>query len=68
MKRNMGNVDKVIRLVLALIGIIIALAKVVTGTWATIVLIISAILIITSLLRYCPLYVPFGINTSKKNK
>jgi len=68
MKKNIGSVDKVVRLVLALVGILLAFTKVVTGTWAIIVLIIAAVLIVTSLIGYCPLYVLLGINTLKKKE
>jgi len=68
MKKNVGSVDKVIRLVLALIIIILAFVHVITGIWAIVLLILSAVLILTSLFSYCPLYVPFGINTSKKKE
>jgi hypothetical protein len=68
MKKNMGSIDKVIRLVLALIIIILAFTKVVTGTWATVLLILSAVFILTSLFSFCLLYAAFGISTRKKKE
>ena len=66
MKSNMGNVDKVIRIVMALVIIVLYFTKVITGTWAIVLLILAGIFIVTSLFSFCPVYFPFGINTGKK--
>ena len=65
MKKNMGGIDKVIRIVIALVIIILAFTKVISGTLAIVLLILSGIFILTSLISFCPLYLPFGINTGK---
>jgi predicted membrane-bound mannosyltransferase len=67
MKKNVGSTDKVIRIILAIIGVVLFLTNVVSGTLGYIVLAIAAILVITSIISFCPLYVPFKINTGKKN-
>jgi hypothetical protein len=66
MKKNMGNIDKTIRVLLALVIIVLALTKMIAGTLAVVLLIISGIFLLTSLIGFCPLYWPFGINTCKK--
>lgn len=66
MKKNMGRVDKAIRLLIALVIVILAYAKVITGTLATVLIIFATVFVITSLISFCPLYWPFGINTGKK--
>ena len=68
MKKNMGNIDKAVRLVLALIVVILAFTKVISGTLAIVLLILAAIFVLTSLISFCPLYWPFGINTGKKSE
>ena len=68
MKKNMGSTDKVIRILIALVIVILAFAKVITGTLAIVLLILAAIFILTSLISFCPLYLPFGINTGKKKE
>jgi hypothetical protein len=68
MKKNMGSVDKVIRILIALIIVILFFTKVITGTLAIVLLILAGILVITSLISLCPLYLPFGINTGKKKE
>jgi Inner membrane protein YgaP-like, transmembrane domain len=68
MKKNMGSVDKTIRLLLALVIVILAFTKVITGVWAIVLLILALVFVVTSLLGLCPLYLPFGINTNKKKE
>ena len=68
MKANVGNTDKLIRLVLALIGLLLVIFKVVSGTLGIIVLVIAAILVITALVNFCPLYALLGIKTCKKTE
>ena len=68
MKKNMGSTDKTVRLVGALVIVVLAFAKVITGTWAVVLLILAAVFVITSLVGFCPLYLPFGINTGKKKE
>ena len=67
MKRNMSTLDRILRLVLVVLIAIMYFTDAITGTWALILLVISGILLITSLLGVCPLYVPFGISTRKKS-
>ena len=66
MTRNMGVIDRIIRVVLALVVALLYFAGLITGTAALILGIVAAILIVTSALGFCPLYVPLGINTCKK--
>ena len=66
MKKNMGTTDKVIRVLAAVIIAILYLTNVLTGTLGIVLLIVAVILVLTSLVAFCPLYLPFGINTDKK--
>jgi hypothetical protein len=68
MKKNMGSIDKTIRTILALVVIALALTNVITGTLAIILLIVAAIFLLTSLVGFCPIYLPFGISTRKKKE
>lgn len=66
MKQNMGNLDKVIRL-LAAAGVAAAYINgTISGTTAIILLAVAGIFILTSLIGVCPLYLPFKISTKKK--
>jgi hypothetical protein len=68
MKKNMGTVDKVIRVLVAVIILVLYFTHVVSGTLAVILLIIAGVFIVTSLLGFCPLYLPFGLSTRKKEE
>ena len=70
MKRNMGAVDRLVRLVVALLIIIAYYQEIVTGILAIVILIVSGIFVLTSLVSVCPLYSIFGIKTcpAEKNK
>lgn len=69
MKKNMGGVDKLIRLVVAAIFVTLNLLEVVSGTLGIVLLALAGIFALTSLISFCPLYLPFGINTTpKENK
>ena len=62
MKKNMGKVDKGIRLVLGVL--IIALGFYYNSWWGA----VGVIPILTSFISWCPLYVPFGLSTLSKQK
>jgi uncharacterized membrane protein len=66
MKKNMGTVDKVIRILVAVVVVILYFTHVISGVLALVLLILSAIFVVTSLLSFCPLYLPFGLSTKKK--
>ncbi len=66
MKKNMGAIDKVIRVLIAIVFAILFFTKVITGAVGIILLVLAIIFVLTSLISFCPLYKPFGINTAKK--
>ncbi len=68
MKSNIGPIDKAIRLFLALVLIVLFYENVVTGTLGIIVLLLAAVVMLTALVGFCPLYLPFKISTQKKKK
>lgn len=68
MKSNVGVIDKIIRIVIALIFIVLYFNQLVTGSFGIVLLVLAGVFILTSIVGFCPLYLPFGINTWKKNK
>lgn len=66
MKKNMGKMDKIIRILLAIVISVLYFANIVTGTIGVILLILGGVFLLTSFISFCPLYAPFGINTCKK--
>jgi hypothetical protein len=68
MKKNMGTLDKGIRtLVAALLGYFIYTGAIV-GTLSIVLGIVAAVFLLTCFVSFCPLYVPLGMTTCKKNK
>lgn len=66
MLKNMGNVDRIIRILLALIVLVLYLTGQISGTAAVILGIIAIVFLLTSLIGFCPAYFPFKISTIKK--
>ncbi len=66
MKKNMGTTDKIIRIVIAVIFAVLFFTKAVTGVLGIILLILAVMFVLTSLIGFCPLYLPFKINTCRK--
>ncbi len=66
MKKNMGSTDKIIRLIVAIILATLSYMGVVTGTVGIVFYAVAIVFALTSMISFCPLYVPFGISTCKK--
>jgi hypothetical protein len=66
MKPNMGTTDKIIRIAIAALVAVLYFTNVISGTVGIILLVLAAVFVLTSLISFCPLYLPFGINTGKK--
>lgn len=68
MKKNMGSTDKLIRLLLAVVIAVLYFTGVVPGTLGIVLLVLGIVFVLTSMVSFCPLYVPFGISTCAKEK
>jgi hypothetical protein len=70
MEKNMGSADRIIRLIIAALVAVLYFTGILKGTYGIVLLALAAILVLTSIIRFCPLYAPFGISTcqTKKNK
>jgi hypothetical protein len=66
MKKNMGTVDRVIRILIAVVIAILYFTHSISGTLAIVLLIVAGIFIVTSIISFCPLYYLFGLSTDKK--
>lgn len=67
MKKNVGPADRVIRILLAVIFAALLFAGAVEGTFGVVLGILAALLVLTSMVSFCPLYAPFGISTRQKS-
>ncbi|HMV10472.1 MAG TPA: DUF2892 domain-containing protein [Cyclobacteriaceae bacterium] len=66
MKKNMGNADRIIRTILAVVMIALYATGTVTGTLGIILIVASVAFLLTSLISFCPIYLPFGLSTLRK--
>jgi len=63
MKKNMGNTDRIIRILLALVFAVLYFTNTVTGTWGIVLLVFAGVFVLTSFVSVCPLYSVFGFST-----
>lgn len=66
MKANMGTIDRVMRIIAAVVIATLYFTNMISGTLAIILLVFAAVFILTSFISFCPLYVPFGLSTKNK--
>ena len=66
MKQNMGTIDRVIRIILALVVAILYFTGELSGLAAIVLGIFAIVFLLTSLVGVCPLYTVLGIKTTKQ--
>jgi hypothetical protein len=66
MKRNLSNLDRILRTVLAAVFAYLYFGGVVTGLFGIVLVVLAAVLLVTAIVAFCPLYVPFKFSTYKK--
>ncbi|MCI4676706.1 YgaP family membrane protein [Candidatus Mycolicibacterium alkanivorans] len=66
MTKNMGVVDRVIRILAAVLVAVLYLTKVISGPLAIVLGVIAAVFIITGFVGVCPAYLPFKLSTLKR--
>lgn len=65
MKLNVGGYDRIGRIVIGVVLLIVGLAAPVGATWQAVALVVAAIALVTAVVRFCPVNYLFGINTCK---
>jgi len=68
MKKNMGNTDKIIRILVAIVIAGLFFTNIISGTLGIILLVLAGVFVLTSLISFCPLYTLVGVNTCPKDK
>ncbi len=61
----MGNTDRTLRIIIAAIFAALYFSNTVPGTLGLVLLVLGIVFVLTSFIGFCPLYLPFGINTCK---
>lgn len=65
MQKNMGNIDRIIRILVAIAIILLWYTGMISGTLAIVALVIAGIFVLTSWMNFCPLYTVIGLSTKK---
>ncbi len=68
MKKNIGSIDKIVRLLLAAVFILLFVFNVVTGLVGYILLALAAVFIFTALVNWCPIWAMLGLHTDKREE
>jgi hypothetical protein len=63
MKKNMSNLDRIVRSVIALVLGVLIFGKFIAGTLAIILGVVAVVFLLTALLGFCPLYSILKIST-----
>ena len=63
MKRNMGNTDRILRVIIAIIVAALYFTGTIPGTLGIILMVVAVVFVLTSLFSVCPLYAIVGVNT-----
>ena len=66
MKRNMSDVDRIVRVVVAALFAYLYFGGIVTGALGIVLVVLGAVFLLTSIVAFCPLYLPFNLSTYKK--
>jgi len=65
MKKNMGNIDKIVRILIAIVVTVLFFTDVIPGVLGIVLMAVAGIFVLTSLISFCPLYAIFGASTCK---
>lgn len=65
MKMNEGPVDRIIRVIIGIALIALGLLGA-AGVWMWVAYVLGAILLVTGIVGFCPLYKLFKLSTAKK--
>ena len=63
LNKNMGTVDRIIRITLALVFAGLIVTGTVSGVFAIISGVLAAVFAVTSVFSFCPLYLPLKLST-----
>lgn len=66
MQANMGMIDRVLRVAIALAVVGLIVGGQISGLLAIILGVLAGIFLLTSVVSFCPLYMPFGISTCRR--
>ena len=62
---NLGGLDRAVRMIVGVVLAAVAYFGILSGTGAIIAYVVAAIAFVTGLVKFCPAYAIFGINSCK---
>lgn len=65
MKRNMSNTDRIVRVIVAALFAYLYFSGIVPGALGIVLVVLGAVFLLTSIVAFCPLYLPFKFSTFK---
>ncbi|WP_306642398.1 YgaP family membrane protein [Sanyastnella coralliicola] len=68
MKENVGSIDRIVRVLIAILASMMYFSGLVSGILGYIVLAVGGIMLLTSITGVCPIYKMFGMSTCKRRK
>ena len=63
MKKNIGNTDRLLRVIVATVFAALYFTDTITGTFGIVLLVLAVAFVLTSLVKSCPLYSLMDVNT-----
>ncbi len=66
MNKNTGDIDRAIRGGIAVIFAVLFATGIISGQWVTTIVVVAAIMLITAVAGFCPLYWILGVNTCRR--
>ncbi len=67
MTKNVGSIDRIVRIVLALVFVGLIVTGTVAGWLALVLGILAAVFAVTAVIGFCPLYAPLHLSTRKES-
>ena len=67
MHKNMGTIDRTIRILLAVAVALLWWSGQISGTVAIVLGVFAGVFVLTSMVSFCPLYAPLGLSTCKRD-
>ena len=67
MKSNVSTADRIIRVIIVAIVVALYFTNTITGIWGIVLMVAAGIILLTSMINFCPIYYALGLSTNKKN-
>ncbi len=66
MKKNVGNLDRILRILIAAVIAVLFFSHLISGTLAIVLMALAGIFLVTAFIGVCPIYLALGMKTTQK--